>query len=308
MDDNEEIIDQPVEETAKVAEDVCCDTPCCRQVVGISFRKGGKRYFFDAAGLDLKEGMRIIAETARGLEYGEVTMEPVPEDEVVLTAPLKNVVRIATDDDAERARQNRDRELSAFEYAKERIEVQGLDMKLIDVEYAFDASQATFFFVAESRVDFRQLVKELTGYLGRKVQMHQLGARDETKIFGGIGICGRALCCASWMRSFEPVGMKMAKEQSLFLNPLKFSGTCGKLMCCLRHEYDMYRENRQGLPTTGAIVSCTHGRCRVTSVDVLSRRLTVETENNAVFTIDAAAAKVLEDRKRGVGAEDRGEV
>jgi cell fate regulator YaaT (PSP1 superfamily) len=280
------------------------DEPACsRRVVGISFRKGGKRYFFDAGGLYLRQGTKVIAETSRGLEFGEVTMEPVEEADVTLTAPLKSSVRLATADDVERARQNRDRERVAFEFAKEKIEEQGIEMKLVDVEYAFDASQATFFFVAEGRVDFRQLVKELTTYLGRKVQMHQLGARDETKVFGGLGVCGRVLCCASWLRSFDPVGMKMAKEQSLFLNPLKFSGVCGKLMCCLRYEYDMYKELRTDLPNVGAIVETESGRGKVAAVNVLQGLVTVDLEVGASATLRAREIRVVRDRKKGP-AED----
>jgi cell fate regulator YaaT (PSP1 superfamily) len=270
-----------------------------RRVVGVSFRKGGKRYFFDAGGLYLRQGTKVIAETSRGLEFGEITIEPVREAEVTLTAPLKSVVRIATADDIERARQNRDRERVAFEFAKEKIEEQELEMKLVDVEYAFDASQVTFFFVAEGRVDFRQLVKELTTYLGRKVQMHQLGARDETRVFGGLGICGRVLCCSSWMRSFDPVGMKMAKEQCLFLNPLKFSGVCGKLMCCLRYEYDMYKDLRAGLPGVGAIVDTESGPGKVTAVNVLQQLVTVDLDVGASATLPAAEVRVLSERKKG---------
>jgi cell fate regulator YaaT (PSP1 superfamily) len=270
---------------------------CSRQVVGVSFRKGGKRYFFDSGGLTLRQGAKVIAETSRGLEFGEVTMEPVTESEVTLTAPLKSVVRIATAEDIERARQNRDRERLALDFAREKIVEHKLEMKLIDVEYAFDASQVTFFFVAEGRVDFRQLVKDLTGYLGRKIQMHQLGARDETKVFGGLGMCGRVLCCASWLRSFEPVGMKMAKEQSLFLNPLKFSGVCGKLMCCLRYEYDMYKTLRATLPGVGSIVETESGPGKVTAVNVLQETVTVEFSAGATTTLPVARVRLIRDRK-----------
>jgi cell fate regulator YaaT (PSP1 superfamily) len=247
-------------------------------VVGVSFKKAGKVYYFDPAGMDLHEGEFVIAETSRGIEFGEVMLDPkeVPNEEIV--PPLRKVVRRATDADMRREETNRDKEKRAFATCQQKIQQHNLPMKLIDAEYCFDGSQVTFFFSAESRVDFRELVKDLAGLLRTKVQLHQVGVRDEAKLFGGLGPCGRVLCCTSFMSDFEPVSMKMAKEQSLFLNPLKFSGLCGKLMCCLKYEYPNYKEAKTRLPSTGMIVETPRGPGRVVEVNIISESVVVELE------------------------------
>jgi cell fate regulator YaaT (PSP1 superfamily) len=269
------------------------------EVVGVSFRKGGKKYFFDPSGLALRLGMKVIAETSRGLEFGEITMEPSMVDEDSVVSPLRKIARIANADDHDRARHNRDKERIALECAQDKVKELSLPMEVIDVEFSFDSSSATFHFVAEERVDFRELVKELTSYLGRKVQMHQVGARDEAKFYGGCGICGRELCCASFLPSFDPISMKMAKEQSLFLNPLKFSGLCGKLMCCLKYEFESYKEGKEGLPSVGAIVECAKGRGKVVEVNALSETFTVLLEDGQKAEFGADDVVVIEDKKKG---------
>ena len=257
-------------------------------VVGVSFKKVGKVYYFDPAGFDLHEGDFVIAETARGVEFGQVMVDPrdVPDEEIV--PPLKKVVRKATNGDMEQEESNREKEKQAFTTCQEKIQAHSLPMKLIDAEYCFDGSQVTFYFSAETRVDFRDLVKDLAGALKTRVQLHQVGVRDEAKLFGGMGPCGRALCCSSFLSGFDPVSMKMAKEQSLFLNPLKFSGICGKLMCCLKFEYPIYREVKARLPAVGSIVTTPKGGGKVVEVNVIKETLNVELEDGVVFQCPAS--------------------
>lgn len=272
------------------------------RVVGVTFRRVGKVYYFDPEDLDLHEGDFVIAETARGVEFGEVVLEPreVPDEELV--APLKKVVRLATGDDLEREASNRDREKHAFDVCERKIADHGLPMKLLDAEYAFDGSQVTFSFSADGRVDFRDLVKDVAGALKTKVQLHQIGVRDEAKLIGGYGSCGRPLCCATFLSNFEPISMKMAKDQSLFLNPAKFSGACGKLMCCLRYEHDFYKDAQRRLPAVGAIVALERGRAKVVDVNVVTGVLTVQTEEDVLLHIPASEIN-LEGlcRRHGVG-------
>jgi len=256
-------------------------------VVGVSFRKVGKVYYFDPGDLDLHEGAFVIAETARGVEFGEVVMEPKEVSEDELVAPLKRIVRVATGEDLEREAANRDREKHAIEVCERKIREHNLPMKLLDAEYAFDGSQVTFSFSADGRVDFRELVKDVAGALRTKVQLHQIGVRDEAKLIGGYGTCGRPLCCATFLSTFEPISMKMAKDQSLFLNPAKFSGSCGKLMCCLRYEHEFYRDAQKRLPAVGAILQLEKGRGKVIDVNVVNGMLTVQTEDDVQLHIPA---------------------
>ena len=257
------------------------------RVVGVSFRRVGKVYYFDPGDFDLSEGDFVITETARGLEFGEVVIEPrdVPEEELV--APLKKIVREATGDDLEREAANREQEQQALEICRQKIQDHNLPMKLIDAEYTFDRSQVTFSFTAESRVDFRELVRDLAGTLKTKVQLHQIGVRDQAKLIGGYGPCGRPLCCSTFLNSFDPVSMKMAKDQSLFLNPDKFSGVCSKLMCCLRYEHELYRDAKCHLPQIGAIVQTEHGPGKVVDVNVISEMITLEMEDEVTIHIHA---------------------
>jgi len=256
-------------------------------VVGVTFRKIGKVYYFDPDGMDLQEGEFVISETAHGLEFGEVVLTPreVPEEEVV--APLKKVIRIASKDDLDRENSNRDREKRGMEVCEQKIAQHNLPMKLLDAECSFDGTMITFSFSAEGRIDFRELVKDVAGILKTRVQLHQIGVRDEARIIGGYGACGRSLCCATFLTSFEPVSMKMAKDQSLFLNPAKFSGCCGKLLCCLRYEQDFYKSAHERLPSVGAILQVGELRAKVVDVNVISDMLTLETEDGAPLHINA---------------------
>lgn len=272
-------------------------------VVGVSFRRVGKVYYFDPGDLQLHEGDFVIAETARGVEFGEIVLDPreVPDSELV--APLKNVVRLATGDDLEREAANRERETHAYEVCERKIAEHNLPMKLLEAEYAFDGSQVTFSFSADGRIDFRELVKDVAGILKTKVQLHQIGVRDEAKLIGGYGTCGRSLCCATFLSAFDPISMKMAKDQSLFLNPAKFSGVCGKLMCCLRYEHEFYKDAQKRLPSVGAILQLEEGgRGRVVDVNMVSGLITVQTEEDVQLHIPASKLKLQGlCRRHGIG-------
>lgn len=278
-------------------------------VVGVTFRKIGKVYYFNPEGLNLQEGDFVITDTAQGLEFGEVVLTPreIPEEEVV--APLKKVIRIASREDLDRESSNRDREKRGMEACEQKIAQHNLPMKLLDAECSFDGSMITFSFSAEGRIDFRELVKDVAGILKARVQLHQIGVRDEARIIGGYGACGRSLCCTTFLTSFEPVSMKMAKDQSLFLNPAKFSGCCGKLLCCLRYEQEFYKSAHERLPSVGAILQVGEIRARVVDMNVISDVLTLETEDGAQMHINANKIK-LEGlcQKHGIscGMSDRG--
>ncbi|MDI6829024.1 MAG: stage 0 sporulation family protein [Armatimonadota bacterium] len=263
-------------------------------VVGVCFKKVGKIYYFDPAGLDLQEGDFVIADTTRGIELGQVMTEirEVPEEEIV--PPLRQIIRKATPEDFEREESNRQKEEQAFRVCVEKIQKHNLPMKLIEADYSFDGSQVTFYFAAETRVDFRELVKDLASTLRTKVQLHQVGVRDEAKFFGGLGMCGRALCCATFLKDFEPVSMKMAKEQSLFLNPIKFSGICGKLMCCLKFEYPIYKEAKSRLPAVGSTVITPRGPGKVIEVNIIKEMLTIDLGEGIVAHYHAS--EVEEDK------------
>lgn len=257
-------------------------------VVGVSFKKAGKVYYFDPSGIDLHEGDFVIAETARGIEFGEIMSEPKEVSEEEIVSPLKKVVRKASSADIQREENNKQREKSAYHTCQQKIQLHNLPMKLIEAEYCFDGSQVTFYFSAESRVDFRELVKDLAGSLRTKVQLHQVGVRDEAKLFGGLGPCGRPMCCASFLNGFEPVSMKMAKEQSLFLNPLKFSGICGKLMCCLKYEYPTYKAAKERLPKLGTMVDTPGGSAKLVEIHVIKEVVGVEMPDGSVVRYPAA--------------------
>lgn len=257
-------------------------------VVGVNFKKVGRVYYFDPGELDLKENDLIIAETARGIEIGEVSQANHEIEESELVAPLKRILRLATPRDIDQERTIAEKEKEAFQICAAKIEQHGLEMKLIDVDYCFDGTQGTFFFSAEGRVDFRELVKDLAQTLRIRVQLHQVGVRDEAKMFGGLGPCGRPLCCSTFLTNFEPVSMRMAKEQSLFLNPAKFSGLCGKLMCCLRYEYEVYRDAKVKLPFVGEKLETPKGIGRLISVNVIKNTVEVqfkEGEQPVTFSI-----------------------
>lgn len=246
------------------------------KVIGVRFRTAGKIYYFDPAELEIKQGDNVIVETARGIEYGRVVagVREVEDDKVV--QPLKPVIRIATPEDDAVEKKNKEKEKEAFKICLEKIEKHGLEMKLIDVEYTFDNNKVLFYFTADGRIDFRDLVKDLASVFKTRIELRQIGVRDETKIIGGIGICGRPLCCHTHLAEFAPVSIKMAKEQNLSLNPTKISGCCGRLMCCLKNEEEAYEELNSKLPNIGDYVTTIDGlKGGVTSVSVLKQLVKV---------------------------------
>ena len=270
------------------------------EVVGVRFKEVGKVYYFDPDGHSLKKGDMVIVETARGVECGEVAMEnrDVSEEEIV--KPLKKLVRVATDEDIDKVKENKEKEKEAFEICEKKILKHGLDMKLVDIEYTFDNSKILFYFTADGRVDFRELVKDLASVFHTRIELRQIGVRDESKMLGGIGICGRPFCCSSFLGDFQPVTVKMAKEQGLSLNPTKISGTCGRLMCCIKYEQNAYDHLLRITPKTGAIVETPEGRGKVVDVNLLRGIIKVQLDKKA----DAAPAaydrrdvKVIRDKK-----------
>lgn len=248
-------------------------------VVGIRFKKAGKIYYFDPDNLDIKKGDYVIVETARGLEFGEVVigLRQVSEEEIV--APLKKVLRIATQEDIEKHADNKSREEEAFNICLEKIAQHGLPMKLIDVEYTFDNNKIIFYFVADGRIDFRELVKDLAAIFRTRIELRQIGVRDESKMVGGLGPCGRPMCCSSFLGDFEPVSIKMAKEQNLSLNPTKISGVCGRLMCCLNYEQSTYEDIRKITPSVGSIVKTKEGQGEVIENNIIKESLKVKILN-----------------------------
>ena len=246
------------------------------KVIGVRFRRAGKVYFFDPGELQINKGDHVIVETARGVEFGNVVlgMREVEEDMVI--QPLKPVLRVATADDVRREERNREKEKEALAICLEKIQKHGLEMKLIDAEYTFDNTKVLFYFTADGRVDFRELVKDLASVFKTRIELRQIGVRDETKILGGVGICGRVLCCHSYLSDFAPVSIKMAKEQNLSLNPSKISGTCGRLMCCLKNEEETYEYLNSKLPNVGDYVTAEDGtKGEVHSVNVLRQMVKV---------------------------------
>lgn len=225
-------------------------------VVGVRFKQAGKIYYFDPVNLEIKEDDHVIVETARGLEYGQVMTGPKEVAENKITLPLKKVIRVATPEDRQQLAENNEKESKAFGICQEKITSHKLDMKLVDVEYTFDRSKIIFYFTADGRVDFRELVKDLASVFKTRIELRQIGVRDEAKMLGGLGPCGRPLCCATFLGDFEPVSIKMAKEQGLSLNPVKISGICSRLMCCLKYECSSYRDARSDLPLVGSMVRC----------------------------------------------------
>ncbi len=247
-----------------------------KKVIGVRFRNAGKVYYFDPKQLDFKRGDHAIVETARGVEYGTVVMPPTEVEDEKIVQPLKAVMRKGTEEDAKTEEKNREKEKEAFKICLEKIQKHKLEMKLIDAEYTFDKNKVLFYFTADGRVDFRELVKDLASVFKTRIELRQIGVRDETKILGGIGICGRPLCCHTYLADFAPVSIKMAKEQNLSLNPTKISGICGRLMCCLKNEEETYEELNRKLPNVGDSVTTDDGlKGEVASVNVLRQLVKV---------------------------------
>lgn len=250
-------------------------------VVGVRFKTVGKVYYFDPAGEDYPLGSRVIVETSRGIECGEVAMKSreVPDDSVV--KPLKTVIRAATPEDLARLEENHRKEQSAAEICREKILKHGLEMKLVNVEYTFDGSKILFYFTADGRVDFRELVKDLASVFRTRIELRQIGVRDEAKMLGGLGVCGCPLCCATFLDDFAPVSINMAKDQGLSLNPSKISGNCGRLMCCLKYENEAYQDLLRTTPPVDSLVETPQGRGVVTEVSLLKGECKVRLEDSA---------------------------
>jgi len=273
------------------------------RVVRVSFRQAGRLYQFDAGDLDLAPGDRVVAETSRGRELGTVRTEPVeiPHDEVA--TGLKRIARKATESDLRKLAGNAAREQQAMKVAAEKIAEHGLPMKLIAAEKVLEGNYIVLHFTAESRVDFRALVRDLARALRSRIELHQVGVRDEAKLLGGIGPCGRALCCATFMTQFDPVGIKMAKEQNLSLSPQKISGACGRLMCCLNFEYDFYRERKRGLPKIGSRIETDQGPGKLTELNLLSNRAVVSLEGG--LRVELPLATISDKKSGGSGGPSR---
>ncbi len=284
------------------------------KIVGIRFRTAGKIYYFDPLDFELETAMHVIVETARGIEMGTVLIPPkeVEDDKVVST--LKPVIRIATDEDEKIISKNKDKEKEAFAICKEKIIKHGLEMKLVDAEYTFDNNKLLFYFTADGRIDFRDLVKDLASVFRTRIELRQIGVRDETKMMGGIGICGRALCCSSYLSDFVPVSIKMAKEQNLSLNPTKISGVCGRLMCCLKYEQDTYEYLNSRLPAVGEKVNTPEGIVgEVKSISVLRQLVKVIIDNGdekelREYTVDELKLKPRQRKDVKLTAEEIAEL
>ena len=250
------------------------------EVIGVRFKEVGKVYYFDPDGQQLKKGERVIVETVRGIECGEVAMDNREIDDEQIVKPLKKLIRIADETDIEQFLANKAKEKEAFSICQQKIADHNLEMKLVDVEFTFDGGKVLFYFTADGRVDFRELVKDLAGVFKTRIELRQIGVRDESKMLGGLGICGRPFCCSSFLGEFQPVSIKMAKEQGLSLNPTKISGACGRLMCCLKYEQNAYEYLLKITPKPGAIVETDEGAGTVVDFSLLTGNLKVQLHNN----------------------------
>lgn len=278
------------------------------KVVGIRFQRAGKIYYFDPLDYDLETAMHVIVETARGVEMGTVLIPPKEVDDDKVVQPLKPVIRIATDDDEKVIEKNKEKEAEAYVICKEKIAKHGLDMKLVAAEYTFDNNKLLFYFTADGRIDFRELVKDLASVFRTRIELRQIGVRDETKMLGGIGICGRELCCRSYLTDFVPVSIKMAKEQNLSLNPTKISGVCGRLMCCLKNEQETYEYLNSRLPSAGdSVITPTGMHGEVSGVNVLRQLVKVVVDNGEEKELQEYAVddlKFTSRRRRDVRVTD----
>ena len=277
------------------------------EIVVVKFKKSGKLYYFDPAGLKIPRGSYVVVETARGVELGVVTSPNKEINDESIVSPLKPVLRLATEKDLETAKQNEQKEKEAFKICLEKIAARKLDMKLVDVEYTFDQSKILFYFTSDGRVDFRELVKDLASVFRVRIELRQIGVRDEAKMLGGLGICGRKLCCASHLGGFEPVSIKMAKEQNLSLNPTKISGTCSRLMCCLKYEQEAYEDLLKTTPPVGSYVKTPEGKGVVSEVNLLRGILKVsigKDEDKVIKTFNVDEITILKSAEIKVSAEE----
>ena len=268
------------------------------EIISVRFKDVGKNYYFDPQGKSFSVKDKVIVETSRGVECGTVSIANREIADEELTSPLKPVLRLATADDLKTVEENKEREKSAFEICQKKIQEHGLKMKLVDVEYTFDRNKILFYFTADGRVDFRELVKDLAGVFKTRIELRQIGVRDESKKVGGLGICGRPFCCNTFLGDFQPVSIKMAKEQSLSLSPVKISGTCGRLMCCLKYEQEAYEHLLRVTPKNGAIVETPEGKGTVIDFNLLTGMLTVTLEKKpdaAPVIVNRHQVKVIKD-------------
>ena len=276
------------------------------KIIGVRFKSVGKIYYFDPAGLEIKMGDKVIVETARGVECGEVALTDRDIDETRFSSPLKKVIRVANRQDFAQIERNKKKEADAFEICQQKIAAHKLKMNLIEVECTFDNSKLLFYFTAENRVDFRELVKDLASVFRTRIELRQIGVRDEAKMLGGLGICGQPFCCSRFLGEFHPVSIKMAKEQSLSLNPTKISGTCGRLMCCLKYEQDSYEELYRTTPKAGSVVKTAEGRGIVEDANLLTGKLRVKIDkSDNVITVSKDEVEVI---KAGVERMSKSEM
>ncbi|PWL71251.1 MAG: stage 0 sporulation protein [Clostridiales bacterium] len=269
------------------------------EIIGVRFKNVGKIYYFDPAGLKIERGSHVIVETARGVECGTVAVGNREVDDSEVVNPLKPVLRQATEADLKTVEKNRKKEKEAYSICLEKIAKHKLEMKLVDVEYTFDGNKILFYFTADGRVDFRELVKDLASVFRTRIELRQIGVRDESKMIGGLGICGRPFCCSTFLDEFQPVSIKMAKEQGLSLNPVKISGTCGRLMCCLKHEQNAYESLLKMTPKQGAIVSTPDGRGTVVDLNLLTGKIKVRLDAHpdaAPSTYEREQVKTIRDK------------
>ena len=269
------------------------------KIIGVRFKSVGKIYYFDPKDYDVKMGDKVIVETARGVECGEVALVDREIDETRFTNPVKGIIRLATTNDMKTIEKNRQKEKDAFKICEQKIAAHKLKMNLIDVECTFDNSKILFYFTADGRVDFRALVKDLASVFRTRIELRQIGVRDEAKMLGGLGVCGKPFCCASFMGEFQPVSIKMAKEQGLSLSPVKISGTCGRLMCCLKYEQDAYTDLLKKTPKVGAIVNTPDGKGLVVENNLIARTLKVKLNNTPpeapAKTFNVKQCKIVKD-------------
>lgn len=278
-----------------------------KKIVGIRFKKLGKIYFFNPCDIEFEKGQSAIVETARGVELGEVAIANRIIDDSKIIAPLKDVIRLATEEDIKRYEENEKKSKEAYAVCEKKIQEHKLDMKLVDVEYTFDGTKLLFYFTADGRIDFRDLVKDLAAIYKTRIELRQIGVRDEVKMLGGYGMCGRELCCCNHLGDLNPVSIKMAKEQGLSLNPTKISGVCGRLMCCLKHEQEVYEEKLSRLPSVGSIVKTPEGKGTVEDVEVLREIIKVKIEKDGSFIKKSFKNEEIEVLKAGKRRERQDE-
>ena len=267
-------------------------------IVGVRFKNAGKIYYFDPVDFEIEEDMDVVVETARGLEYGTVVVGKKEIDEESLVSPLKPIIRIATEEDTKIYKENKEKAKETFELCLQKIKEHELTMYLIDCEYTFDRNKLIFYFTAEGRIDFRELVKDLAAIFKTRIELRQIGVRDEAKSIGGLGPCGRNLCCSSWLGDFQPVSIKMAKDQSLSLNPTKISGICGRLFCCLKYEHDVYVEAIEKVPPVGAIVKVDGNKGKVIETNPLLEQAKIEFNDKTIRICMKDEIKVLQAPKK----------